>query len=399
MAKKPKLEIPGLDITRAKQYSRVRLGVLLLGTAWSIGRMAWLGLGGRSARLRDVTRNRVPDERLATPTFVAAMALGSWVSGLPLSYLGGHRIERRFGLTKQTSRSWFLDSLKGFLLGLVFEVPLTTAAYAVIRRRPRDGWAILAGSAVPLSVALSNLAPVLILPLFNRFERLEDESLVGRIKRLGERAGVPIADVYRMDMSRQTQKANAFFTGLGNTKRIVLGDTMIDQFTPEEIEGVVAHELGHQVHGDIWRLVALGGAYGFGGAYAVHRLAPPFIARTGQQSRIKGIDDEASLPLIGLVTTLVAFAAAPIQAAISRAIERRTDRFALALTGSGRAYAATMRRLATQNLADPDPPRLVVFFLGSHPPIAERIAMAEAFTSDGGERLVSDHLSPAGRLR
>ncbi len=383
MTQKPQLNIPGLDIPKAKRYSRVRVGVLLLGTVWSVGRMAWFGLGGRSARLRDVTRSQVPDERLATPAFVAVVAAGSWVSGLPFSYIGGHLVERRFGLTKQTSRGWFLDSLKGFLLGLVFEVPLTTAAFAVIRRRPRDGWAILAGSAVPLSVALSNLAPVLILPLFNRFERLADESLVARIKRLGARAGVPIADVYRMDMSRQSEKANAFFTGLGNTKRIVLGDTMIDHFAPEEIEGVVAHELGHQVHGDIWRLVALGGAYGFGGAYAVHRIAPPFIARTGHRTGIRGIGDEASLPLVGLVTTLVALAAAPVQAAISRAIERRTDRFAMELTGSGDAYAATMRRLAAQNLADPDPPHLVVFFLGSHPPIAERIAAAEAFTPAG----------------
>ncbi len=383
MTQKSDLEIPGLDIPKAKRYSRVRLGILLLGTAWSVGRMAWFGLGGRSARLRDVTRRGVPDERLATPAFVAAVAAGSWVSGLPVSYVGGHLVERRFGLTKQTSRGWFVDSLKGFLLGLVFEVPLTTAAFAVIRRRPRDGWAILAGAAVPFSVALSNLAPVLILPLFNRFERLADESLVARIKRLGEQAGVPIADVYRMDMSRQTQKANAFFTGLGNTKRIVLGDTMIDHFAPEEIDGVVAHELGHQVHGDIWKLIALGGAYGFGGAYAVHRLTPPFIARAGHRTEIRGIGDEASLPLIGLVTTLVAFAAAPMQAAISRAIERRTDRFAIVLTGSGRSYAATMRRLAAQNLADPDPPGLVVFFFGSHPPIAERIAAAEAFTPTG----------------
>ncbi len=158
---------------------------------------------------------------------------------------------------------------------------------------------------------------------------------------------------------------------------------MIDHFAPEEIDGVVAHELGHQVHGDIWKLVAVGGAYGFGGAYAVHRLAPPIIARTGHRTGIRGIGDEASLPLIGLVTTLVAFAAAPIQAAISRAIERRTDRFAIVLTGSGRSYAATMRRLAAQNLADPDPPSLVVVFLGSHPPIAERIAAAEAFTPAG----------------
>lgn len=386
MTTKDGLEIPGLDIAKAKRYSRVRLGVLLVGTAWSVGRMAWFGFGGRSARLRDLTRARVPDERLATPAFVATVAAGSWLSGLPVAYLGGYRVERRFGLTKQTSRGWFLESLKGFTIGLLFEVPLTAAAYAVIRRRPRDGWAILAGATVPLIALVSNLAPVLIMPLFNRFEPLADEALVERIRRLGERAGVPIADVYRMDMSRQSEKANAFFTGLGNTKRIVLGDTMIDQFPPEEIEGVVAHELGHQVHGDMWRLIALAGAYGFGGAYAIHRLTPLLIARTERRTGIRALGDQASLPLIGLVMTVVGVILAPLQAAVSRAMERRTDRFALALTGDGQAYAATMRRLATRNLADPDPPRLVVFFLGSHPPIAERIATAEAYAASAEAR-------------
>ena len=239
----------------------------------------------------------------------------------------------------------------------------------------------MAGATVPLTVLLSNLAPVVIMPLFNRFEPLGDRALAERVRALAARAGVPIADVYGMDMSRQTEKPNAFFTGLGNTKRIVLGDTLIERFAPEEVEGVVAHELGHQVHGDIWRLIALGGGMGFAGAYAVSRLAPPLVRRTAGKTGVTELGDEASLPLLGLVLTVFGFVAAPVQAAVGRAIERRTDRYALELTGNGAAYAATMARLASQSLADPDPPAAVVFFLYGHPPIAERIATAREFAA------------------
>jgi len=375
------LDIPGLDVAKAKRYSRTRLAVLLAGTGWSVARSAWFAGGGRSARLRRAVEEVAPERRLAAPAYVAAAAGFSWVSGLPLSYLGGHRVERRFGLTKQSDRGWLGDQLKGLGLGLVLQVPLTTAAFAVIRRRPRDWWALLAGGTVVLGVVASNLAPVLILPLFNRFEPLPDRAVADRIRALGERAGVPIADVFRMDMSRQTEKPNAFFTGLGNTKRIVLSDTLLDRFTPEEVDGVVAHELGHQVHGDIWRLIGFGGALGTAAAYAAYRLAPPLVRRSAARTGVLTLGDEASLPLLGLVLAAIGFVTAPMQAAFGRAIERRTDRFALELTRDGAAYAATMERLAAQSLADPDPPAPVVFFLYGHPPIAERIAAARAFAA------------------
>ena len=372
------VEIPGLDVAKAKRYSRTRLVVLLGGTAWSVARMAWFASGGRSARVRRATGGAVPD-RLAGPAYLAATALLSWLTSLPLAYFGGHRVERRFGLTKQSDRGWLADQLKGAGLGLLLQTPLLAGAFAVIRRRPRDWWAILSGATVPLAVLISNLAPTLIMPLFNRFEPITDPALVDRIRALAERAGVPIADVFRMDMSRQTEKPNAFFAGLGNSKRIVLSDTLLDRFEPAEVDSVVAHELGHQVYGDIWRMIALSGGLGVGAAYLTHRLAPPLVRRTARRTGVASIGDEASLPLLGLVSVLIGFVAAPIQAAFSRAIERRTDRFALELTGNGEAQARTDERLAVESLADPDPAAPVVFFLYSHPPIAERIAAARAF--------------------
>lgn len=392
------VQIPGLDVAKAKRYSRTRLAVLLLGTAWSVAKLAWFALSGRSASLRRASRRAAPDPRLATPAYVAVVAVLSWLGSLPVSYAGGHLVERRFGLTKQSDRGWLGDQVKGLVVGLVLQVPAATGVYWLIRRRPHDWWAWLAAAVVPAAAVLSNLAPVLIMPIFNRFEALPDKTLDARVRGLAARAGVPIADVFRMDMSKQTEKPNAFFAGLGNTKRIVLSDTLIDRFEPEEVDAVVAHELGHQVHGDVWRLIAFTGGLGFGAAYAVHRLAPPLVRRTARRSGIDGIADEASLPLLGLVMILVGFVAAPVQSAFGRAIERRTDRYAIELTGNGAAYASTMARLASQALADPDPPAPVVFVLYGHPPIADRIAAAEAFARSRAADAETAPIDVAGGL-
>ncbi len=326
----------------------------------------------------------VPDQRLTGPAFLAALTGASWLVSLPLSYLGGHLVERRFGLTKQSTAGWLGDAAKGLGLSLALQVPLTAGAFAVIRRRPDDWWLVLSGIAVPLTVLAGNLAPVLILPLFNRFDPITNDALRQRIHSLADRAGVTIADVYQMDMSRQSEKPNAFFTGLGRTKRIVLGDILVERFAPAEVEGVVAHELGHQVHGDLWRMIALSGGVGFAAAYALHRAAPWLIRRTEDRTGVTEIGDEAALPLISVVMAGLSLLAGPLVSAFSRAIERRTDRFALELTGDGPAYAAAMERLATQSLADPDPPAPVVFLLYSHPPIAERIAAARAYSNPAG---------------
>jgi STE24 endopeptidase len=295
---------------------------------------------------------------------------------LPVDYFGGHAVERRFGLTKQSTGGWLGDQAKGLLLGVLLQTPLLTAAYGVIRRRPRDWWLIIAGASVPLTVVLSNLAPVLLMPLFNRFQPLRDEALAARIRSLAGRSGVRISDVYEMDMSRQSEKPNAMFTGLGNTKRIVLGDTLLARFSEDEVEAVVAHELGHQVHGDIWRLIGFGAGAGFGAAWLLSRLGPLAVERTRERTRVSEIGDEASLPVLALLMTAIGLFLVPVQAAFSRAMERRADRFAVELTRNGAAYARAMEGLAAQSLADPDPPRPVVVMLYSHPPIVERIRAA-----------------------
>jgi STE24 endopeptidase len=370
------VEIPGLDVAKAKRYSRTKLAVLLLSTLWSVARLAWFASDRRAARLKASIARGVPDGRLTAPAFFTVTMAFSWLSSLPVAYVAGYQVERRFGLTKQSTSGWLGDQAKALLLGLLLQTPLLTAAYAVMRRRPRDWWLIIAGASVPLTVALSNLAPVLVMPLFNRFQPLRDEALAARVRELAARSGVRISDVYEMDMSRQSEKPNAMFTGLGNTKRIVLGDTLLAGFSPDEVEAVVAHELGHQVHGDIWRLIGFGAAAGFGIAWLLSQIAPAVVRRTRERTGVSEVADEASLPQLTLLMTAMGLVLMPVQAAFSRAMERRADRFAVALTRNGDAYSRAMEGLAAQSLADPDPPRPVVVMLYSHPPIVERIRAA-----------------------
>jgi STE24 endopeptidase len=380
------VEIPGLDVAKAKRYSRTKLGVLLLSTLWTLARLAWFASDRRAARLKASIVSGLPDRRLAAPAFFTATMVLSWLSSLPSAYFGGHEVERRFGLTKQSARGWLGDQVKSLLLGVLLQTPLLTGVYAVIRRRPRDWWLIIAGASVPLTVVLSNLAPVLLMPLFNRFQPLRDEALAARTRALAARAGVRISDVYEMDMSRQSEKPNAMFTGLGNTKRIVLGDTLLAGFSEDEVEAVVAHELGHQVHGDIWRLIGFGAGAGFGLAWLLSRIAPPAVERTHKSTGVSEVGDEASLPVLALLMTAMGLVLMPVQAAFSRAMERRADQFAVDLTRNGGAYARAMEGLAALSLADPDPPRPVVVMLYSHPPIVERIRAAQ----DAGRRFADE---------
>jgi STE24 endopeptidase len=240
---------------------------------------------------------------------------------------------------------------------------------------------------IPFTIILSNLAPVLILPLFNKFEPIKDRALAERIKALAAAQGVTIADVLQMDMSKQTRKANAFFTGIGNTKRIVLGDTLLAEFTPDEIEVVLAHELGHQVHRDLWKLIGLGAATTALTAWAVDRLGPPLIERYGRRFGLdpaRGVGDVAALPLLSLLLNALSLLLLPIQNGISRnLIERPADRYALELTGKREAFVGAMEKLGRMNLADPQPPALVKYFLHSHPTLQERIAFGRDWQGDG----------------
>lgn len=374
----PSTDWQGPDWERARRYRRVRMATGATGLAISVARDAWLAFGGRSAALKRATDARAPRPVPRDATFVASLSAAEWVASLPVGFALGHLVERAYGLTRQTPGGWLGERAKGFALGTAIKVPLSLGVLAVVRRRPDDWWLLLAGGALPLTVLVTYAGPVLIAPRFNAYVPVTDPDLTARITALAERAGVPISAVYRMDMSRQTEKANAYFTGIGATRRIVLADTLMDRFAPDEVEAVVAHEFGHQVHGDIWRLTAISGAAGFVLAYGIRATMTRLVPATAHRTGVTGTGDVAGLPLWSLVGLVHAAALGPLFAAYSRTIERRADRFAIDLTGDAPAYARAMLRLAHQNVSDPAPPGWLVRAVSSHPPVSERVASALA---------------------
>ncbi|MCH7520499.1 MAG: M48 family metallopeptidase [Candidatus Marinimicrobia bacterium] len=286
---------------------------------------------------------------------------------LPLSFTSGYWIEHRYGLSNQTLGAWSWERLKGALVGAMITLPLALVFYYCLRRFGVGWWLPVGGALFLFSVVLGRLAPVLIFPLFYRFESLPaDHPLTGRIRELAQSVGLAVEGIYRFNLSKTTKKANAAFTGLGRAKRVLLADTLLDNFTDDEILAVVAHELGHFRLGHIWTGMAQGTAITFIGMYLVARLHGGLSG--GEVTNL------TTLPWLALLMGVYGFVTGPLSNAISRRHEFAADRYSAELMGDGAALAAGLDRLAELNLADRDPHPAVEFLFHSHPSIKRRVA-------------------------
>jgi STE24 endopeptidase len=226
-------------------------------------------------------------------------------------------------------------------------------------------------------VLLANLAPVLIFPIFFKFKPLENPSLRERLLELSRRAGTRVKGVFEWKLSEKSKKANAALMGLGNTRRIILSDTLLEQFQDEEVEAVLAHELGHHVHHHIWQSIALQGAATFVGFYLIHRT----LDWLGPHFGFQGAGDFANLPLLALVTTVLSLVLLPAVNSYSRALERQADTYALRAIPSPGPFISSMEKLADLNLAERQPNPWIEFIFHSHPSIQKRNEFAEKFAS------------------
>jgi STE24 endopeptidase len=314
-------------------------------------------------------RLRVLPRALRAPAFIGITLLLDTVRDLPIGYIENFAIERDNDLSQQPVADWFADSAKGTAIALAVMLPLTMLGELVIRRAPRRWpWLALAGTP-PLLALATVIAPTFIMPLFNAYEPIGGE-LEARIRELAARYGVGNASILRFDLSRRTVRANAFVTGVLGTERIVLGDTLIENFPDDETMFVVAHELGHYVRRDPWLGIALGTAL----------LGITLVAANGALRRTsgRGLDDAAQGARFAFFAGLLQVALMPVGASVSRAMERRADRFAARATGNPTSGAAAFRRLGQQNHADPSPPRWAQVLFGSHPTLDERVRTLEA---------------------
>ncbi len=347
-----------------KTYGRLRRSLLLSGIARSLAELAAAAYGPATAL---APRDGGPEPRGRRLALLTGALTLSALLDLPAAYVEGHALERRYGLTHQSARDWLLEQAKGFGVTLALALPLLEALATTIERAP-GAWPALATVATfPLLVLANVVVPNAIAPLFNRFEPL-DGPLEKRLRALAKRYGAGDAAILRVDMSRQTEKANAYVTGLFGSKRIVVGDTLLRDFKEPEIVFVVAHELGHYVSRDVWRSVAAGTA----------AAALVFFGA-------RGIAERGRVPLgsaIGLGRTffaasLVALVVGPVLAAFSRWRERAADQFALAATRDPKSGVAAFVRLRECNLAEDEPPRWMQVLFSSHPSLRSRIEALE----------------------
>jgi len=366
---------------RASRYHRLRRRAIVASTAAAAAWLLLLLYSGSAVGLAHWadthgTQLALPLRRtIPIVLFVGIIAFGRELIVLPFSVYRTFVLERRYGLSSEPLGAWMKDHLKAVLLGLFLTI-LAAAAVSASMHVTRTWWWALAAAIFALAgVAIARLAPVIVMPLFYRFRPLERAGLRDRLLTLCRRAGVAVLGAFEWGLGAKTTRANAALVGLGKTRRILLSDTLLEDFTDEEIEVILAHEIAHHVHRDIWSALAVESLMLVAALLAAH-LA---VARWGAVFGILDPTELSSLPLIALAAGAVSLLLTPIGHAWSRRHERRADRFALMLTEQPAAFISAMRRLGAQNLADERPSAATLWFFHTHPTIEERIEAARQF--------------------
>jgi len=301
--------------------------------------------------------------------FALIFGISEGLLTIPLRWYSGYALEHRYGLSNQSIGRWMWESLKGSVVSMILAVPVLLALYYALRTFGSLWWFPLGVALFFFSVLLSRIAPVLIFPLFYKFKPLQEGELKVRILELARKVGMRVEGVFVFDMSKNTKKANAAFTGIGKSKRIILGDTLVSNFTDDEIETIFAHELGHFKLRHIWIMMATGMVTVFLGLAIAAQVYDASLGWFGFNS----IDRIAALPLLGIWLGIYSLVTSPLSNIFSRAMERSADAFAIRLTSNAEAFVSALQKLAKVNLADPNPHPVVEFLFHSHPSIQKRI--------------------------
>jgi STE24 endopeptidase len=364
------------DTPQARQYSRIRRWLSVSDTALGVIFLVVLLAAGFTRDLRDLSFQFAREHYvLALFFYVLLLTLIGKALSLPLD-LYSFRLEHRFQLSNQSPKAWIIDEVKGWLVGLVIATLLAELVYWIIRSSLQHWWLIAWAAFTALFVVFAQLAPVVLFPIFYKFVPLSDQELRNRLVKLSERAGTRVRGVYEWKLSEKSKKANAALTGLGNTRRIILADTLLQNYSHDEIEAVLAHELGHHVHRHIFKSILLQMAITFVGFWAANEV---LRYATYQAHMFDLLSDFANLPLLALVSAALSLFLLPAMNAYSRYNERQADRYCWQSVPSVEPFITAMDKLSAQNLSEKTPSRLIEVLFHSHPSVSRRIAAARRF--------------------
>ena len=356
----------------AQRYESAKRFASVIGFVLDIGILIYLLTSHLSIRIREFAERFSTSHFLVVALYVIAAGAIFKIFDLLLGFYSGYILEHRFGLSRQSLGEWAKDQLKAIALGVPLGIAGVEVVYAFLRSSPENWWIYASLVFIAFVVAMTNLAPVLLLPLFFKFKPVESQDLQKRVDRLARQTNTMVCGIFEWALGEKTRKANAAVVGWGNTRRIIVSDTLLQNFSGEEIEVIMAHELCHHVKNHIWQGLALQSLLTFVGFFVASRVLPPFSAHFG----FRGIDDVADFPLFALVMSSVSLLILPLVNYFSRRLETEADLYALDLTGDALAFVSSMEKLAEINLANKAPNKIIEFIFYSHPCVEDRIKLA-----------------------
>ncbi|MBI5125071.1 MAG: M48 family metallopeptidase [Planctomycetes bacterium] len=385
------VHVPKDPDSNSREYNRRKYLLVIISLLMGLGYLLAMALY-LSVPLREWATTMSVGARHAVPLQVALYYTAFFwlylIISLPLEFYSGFILEHRYGLSRQGLGDWAKEGLKGTLLAFGLSLLMVEVLYFILYNYTEYWW-LMAGLVFTLfALVMAGLAPVLILPLFYKSTPIEDEALRGLLVPLAREAGLDLGGVFKIDLSKNTRKANALLAGLGRTRRVIFSDTLLESFTPQEIQVVFAHELGHHVHRHIQKLLLIGSLTVFAGLaladYLLRHVIPLFHL-AGAYSNTP-LQDVATLPIFLLVIGAFAVVLLPLENAYSRHLERQCDLYALDKTRNPQAFVSAMEKLADKNLADRNPGSLIEYLFYDHPPISKRIEMAKSRGQGPGAR-------------
>ena len=366
---------------QAKEYNKIKNYLFLLNIFISLGILLFLSFSGASLFIRDTSSSITSQVWVLNGIYCLIIAGVIHILSFPLSFYEGFYLEKKFDLSNQTVFGWFKDDLKRALLALVIFLIIVEFIYLFLRNFVNNWWIFAALFWFLITVVIVKITPLVIIPLFYHYIPIKDNNLKQRICLILQRLGIEVSEIISIDQSAKSKKANAFISGWANTRRIVLTDTLLKNFTHPEIEAVVCHELGHYKHRDILKIVIFGAVVS-GFCFYIGNL---FLKWMLPILGIGQLSDIAGLPVLLLVVFLLSLVILPLQNAFSRYLEKKADYFSLQLTNRPAEFISMITKLGKLNLADFSPSGLVEFWLYDHPPISKRIKLAEDFLAKNDE--------------